>query len=86
MPFTDEQLAKSLAKQEEENNKLTQGASEEVRRMNSNVMDKKAVSDEGDEIKPESSASSSSREIGVTPNNLRSSSQVENTILRQKLA
>ena len=54
--------------------------------MNSNIVDKKAVSDEGDDIHPESSASSSSREIGVTPNNMRSSSQVENTILRQRLA
>ena len=48
------------------------------------------MSEEEDEIAPESSSSSERREIGVTPNNIRSEykseSQVENEILRQKLA
>ena len=49
------------------------------------------MSDGEDEVEPESSSSSSERrEVGITPNNIRSEyrseSQVENEVLRQKLA
>ena len=41
MPFTDEQLAKKLAQEEEREQNKTQGDPEDVVRMNSKVMDQK---------------------------------------------
>ena len=84
MPFTDEQLARKLAQEEEKQQNQTQGDPEDVVRMNSRVMDQKEV-DAEDSVKPESDESSSEQENITTPN-IRSASRVEAAILRKKLA
>ena len=84
MPFTDEQLARKLAQEEEREQNKTQGDPEDVVRMNSRVMDQKKVNEE-DSVKPESDESSSEPENITTPN-IRSTSAVEAAILRKKLA
>ena len=84
MPFTDEQLARKLAQEEEREQNRTQGDPEDIVRMNSRVMDQKEV-DAEDSVKPESDESSSEPENITTPN-IKSSSAVEAAILRKKLA